>query len=191
MKYLFETIEIVKTKIETDHKIGNQSGRSGHMSYVSYILHDLKIHTAKNENKQITYWYTIYVETEFTYEPDNPPYKYNYCKMFTLTENKDIIENPYSNIENTVSQKWIETKKQITEMIKNALDKVEWGYGNNRTPIKFPPRFIELTQTTSDQYLCLIESGLNENKLPIIIESNTIEGLYSNVLDALKKKYSI
>ena len=73
--------EIVRKKIEKDEKIGCGGSKSGHKSNVSYQIDDIKMKSLKDNTTQIHYSYTLYIETEFTYYPDNPPYEYHQCTL--------------------------------------------------------------------------------------------------------------
>lgn len=76
-----EEIEnIVRKQIESDEKTGMQTGGSGHSSFVTYKIDDIKTRALKNNKLEIEYRYTIFVETEFTYYPDNPPHEYQHSK---------------------------------------------------------------------------------------------------------------
>lgn len=66
-----EIREIVEGKISQDENLGEQVGGSGHLGYQSYKIDHIskpeKIQTGNEETWRITYIYTLYVETEFTY----------------------------------------------------------------------------------------------------------------------------
>ena len=82
MDYFSETQlkEIVSKKIEIDEKLGEFAGGSGHLSDISYKIDEIQKPIAIEEGDQkkwrISFKYTKYVTTEFTYYPDNPPYEY-------------------------------------------------------------------------------------------------------------------
>ncbi|MFX1508036.1 MAG: hypothetical protein ACFFDC_18280, partial [Promethearchaeota archaeon] len=63
--------EIIKGKINQDEELGEGVGGSGHFGYKSYrinhIMEPEKIQSCNEVHVRITYEYTIYVETEFTY----------------------------------------------------------------------------------------------------------------------------
>jgi len=86
-----EILEIIKKKIESDEKLGHQSGGSGHMGYVSYEIKDYKTRQINPDQLEISYHYCLYVETEFTYYPDNPPMEYHHKKVIVVNRDKDII----------------------------------------------------------------------------------------------------
>jgi hypothetical protein len=86
-----EIIEIIKQKIETDENLGQQSGGSGHLGFVSYEIKDYKTQPISPEQLEITYNYYKYVETEFTYYPDNPPMRYLVSKTILVGQDKKII----------------------------------------------------------------------------------------------------
>ena len=86
-----EILDIIKNKIELDENLGDQKGGSGHLGFVNYGVKDYS-HELINPSKiKIIYTYTIFVETEFTYYPDNPPQEYLKKKMIFIDNNKEII----------------------------------------------------------------------------------------------------
>lgn len=94
-----EIEDIIKNKIDQDEGLGDQVGGSGHLGYVSYTIDNIsqpkRVETDKGDGWEITYDYTLIVETEFTYYPDNPPREYKYKKTIILDNNGKIIsESP-------------------------------------------------------------------------------------------------
>jgi len=86
---------IVAAKIEADEALGEQVGGSGHLAYVRYDIDKIskpkKVETEEETVWEITYAYTISVETEFTYSPDNPPHEYKYQKTIVIDAEGKII----------------------------------------------------------------------------------------------------
>ena len=68
--------EAVIRQIEKYEKLGEQAGGSGHLSNVDFIIDEIGDPVETGEGWEVEYKYTIVVTTEFTYEPDNPPYRY-------------------------------------------------------------------------------------------------------------------
>jgi hypothetical protein len=98
-----EVREIIKGKIKQDEVLGEGVGGSGHLGYKSFKINHIskpeKIHTSNEQLRRITYEYTIYVETEFTYYPDNPPHEYKYRKTIFLDEGGNILkESPKESL---------------------------------------------------------------------------------------------
>ena len=89
--------DIVTAKIEQDEILGEQAGGSGHLGYVSYELNEIeepeKVQTDKGQGWEIVYTYTIVVETEFTYYPENPPHEYRYKKRIIVDDIGNIIKD--------------------------------------------------------------------------------------------------
>ncbi|MBN1926460.1 MAG: hypothetical protein JW798_11550 [Prolixibacteraceae bacterium] len=183
-------IDRIKEAIEKEHKTGMQAGGSGHMGFVSYTLNDFKVSFLNDNTKEITFQYTIYVETEFTYEPDNPPYSYPYCKKIHLNSKNQAIGKPEEALMNETTE-WIETKKKIVDSIQKKLLRIEWGYGDNRAPVKFPPRFIETEEPDQKCYVCLIEPDFGDDEPPLIIKSNSPGRLNEKILETLKERFGI
>ena len=67
--------DIVKQRIESDEKLGDQAGGSGHLGNVSYRVDSIESREIEGGKLEIIYKYTLITETEFTYYPDNPPYE--------------------------------------------------------------------------------------------------------------------
>ncbi|MFW9906174.1 MAG: hypothetical protein ACFFFH_17780 [Candidatus Thorarchaeota archaeon] len=90
--------KVVKSTIERDENLGEHVGGSGHLGYKSYKIDHIskpeKIQTFNEELIKVTYEYTIYVETEFTYYPDNPPHEYKSRKTIFLDKRGSIIKKP-------------------------------------------------------------------------------------------------
>ncbi len=93
-----EEIEnIINAQIKSIEKIGDQGSSSGHMSYVSFQLNDFNYSNIDSGNIKVKYSYTKYIETEFTYYPDNPPLEYHYSRLLIIDKSKNIIsDKPYN-----------------------------------------------------------------------------------------------
>jgi len=89
-----EEIEaIIRKQIELLEKLGDQGSSSGHMSNISYELNDYSTHETEDGLIHVEYSYTTYVETEFTYYPDNPPYGYKHKRIMIIDKEGTIISD--------------------------------------------------------------------------------------------------
>ena len=84
-------LELIKKHIEGKEKPGHQSGGSGHMGYVSFVIDNFKTESLPDWKTQVKYRYTKYIETEFTYEPDNPPMSYPSEGNFIFDSKYNIV----------------------------------------------------------------------------------------------------
>ncbi len=84
--------QIVKQKIESDEKLGEHASKSGHLAYISYTVNDINVKKLCEEKTEIRYRYTLFVETEFTVYPDNPPMECSKTKVIVIDKGKNIIE---------------------------------------------------------------------------------------------------
>jgi len=76
MKWTKNDIERAVCKdIEEKEQLGDQASSSGHLSFVSYQLDYTKEPLLTPNGYLVEYGYTLIIETEFTYYPDNPPYE--------------------------------------------------------------------------------------------------------------------
>ena len=86
-----EITKIITDKIKEDENIGHSSGGSGHLGFTSFEIKDYSTNIISANSIKIKYTYTIFIETEFTYYPDNPPQEYDKTKEIVLDSNKKII----------------------------------------------------------------------------------------------------
>ena len=80
-----KVLSAIEAHIKSKHKLGEQSGGSGHKGHVSFRVDNYEQRKLEDGKTEVSFKYTIFTETEFTYYPDNPPYEDRY-------ESKIIIE---------------------------------------------------------------------------------------------------
>ena len=76
--------DILIRRIEADEKPGEQAGGSGHLAYKSYRLDGFEIKKLDNARLEVKYRYTVFIESEFTVLPDNPPHEYHHAKVVVM-----------------------------------------------------------------------------------------------------------
>ena len=86
-----EIKEIIRKEIEAGNKLGELHGGSGHLGFASYEIKDFNSKILDTGNTEIDYSYIIYVETEFTYYPDNPPKEYHYEDKIIVDKDKNLL----------------------------------------------------------------------------------------------------
>jgi len=84
--------KIVREQIEKVEKLGDQAGGSGHMGHISYRIDGIKTKELEDGNREVSYDYTLMVETEFTYYPDNPPHEISVSGILVLDPQGRMIE---------------------------------------------------------------------------------------------------
>ncbi len=92
--------EIVEQDIRTHEKLGDQTGGSGHHAYTSYSIDKIEVPRKLDDDAEkwiIEYSYTIIVETEFTYYPDNPPYEYEHEGRVLGNSSRFMDDSPPSS----------------------------------------------------------------------------------------------
>ncbi|MHA1684423.1 MAG: hypothetical protein ACTSUE_26030 [Promethearchaeota archaeon] len=81
--------------IEKMEALGGSAGGSGHAGYKSYMLDGVTMLEERYVGEITVFLieisYTIFVETEFTYYPDNPPHEYKYKKHILIDESGAFI----------------------------------------------------------------------------------------------------
>lgn len=88
---------IIRRQIEKIEKLGDQGSASGHLSNVSYELNDFSLEEMEDGLIRVGYSYTTYVETEFTYDPDNPPYEYPHERVMIINQNREVLSDVTKN----------------------------------------------------------------------------------------------
>ena len=83
--------EIIEAQIAEDEKLGSQSGGSGHLGDVGFVLDGIDEPVRRGGGWEVTYRYTLIVTTEFTIYPDNPPYEYGHEKTITLDDEGEVV----------------------------------------------------------------------------------------------------
>jgi len=83
--------QIVRNQIETIEKLGDQAGGSGHKGHITYRVDDIQTSLLEDGSTEVSYNYTLMVETEFTYYPDNPPYEIPVTGIIFLDPQGNII----------------------------------------------------------------------------------------------------
>lgn len=84
--------QIVSGVIHRDEDIGERAGGSGHMSDTAFTIDEISEPVEVSDGWEIEYRYTTMISTEFTYEPDNPPYRYHHTKIIIINENGSIVK---------------------------------------------------------------------------------------------------
>ena len=90
------TDEQIMLKLEpwlnSREEAGEKAGGSRHLSFVSYKVNEILNKEKKPEGWHIDFSYTQYIETEFTYYPDNPPYEYSGKIKILMTFEGEILK---------------------------------------------------------------------------------------------------
>ncbi|NOX85175.1 MAG: hypothetical protein GXO86_04285 [Chlorobi bacterium] len=82
--------EIIIRQIESDEKPEEQAGGSGHLAFKSFKLNGFDTKQLDNSRTEVKYRYTVFIETEFTVLPDNPPREYKYKKTIIIDKGGNI-----------------------------------------------------------------------------------------------------
>jgi hypothetical protein len=88
-----EVRSILERKISEDENLGERAGGSGHLGFVDYRLEEHSVRRITPDSVVIDYRYTVTVETEFTYYPDNPPAEYANHKRITVNSRREIVDS--------------------------------------------------------------------------------------------------
>lgn len=181
---------IIEKYIESTEELGEQTGGSGHKGYISYSLSNYSFEKIVNDIYSVTFKYIISTETEFTYYPDNPPMETEYVKKITIDENGEIIseeelESSSSKFdEELIDPYWFEAQDEITKYTEELLSNIEWNYGDNRAPFKYPPKY----ELAEGKYRCTIE--LEDKGGNLIYENDNPRELSKEVKADLAQRYS-
>jgi len=76
--------KIVGQYIESVEDLGEKAGGSGHLGFKSFGLDEISEPEKVPEGWKVSFKYTIYIESEFAYDPDNPPPSYPHTGTITV-----------------------------------------------------------------------------------------------------------
>ncbi|MEW6181862.1 MAG: hypothetical protein AB1500_01620 [Bacillota bacterium] len=186
-----EVLEIINRKIRSDEGPGHQTGGSGHAGFVEYKIDGFQTRQISRELLEIAYRYRVSVETEFTYYPDNPPAEYFYQKVIVVNREKEIVsETPKMNTGDKNNDEWEQAKLQIEMYLKKLLLKIEWRYGDCRSPFVYPPAFeaVRLEDGTRE-YRCIVKSDFNGNEC-LVFQSAKPSDLPGMIIDDFSRRFS-
>ena len=93
--------EIIQNLIDNIENVGEHIGGSGHLGNISTKIIQISPPIAIEEGKwQISYKYAVFLVTEFTYYPDNPPHESHYAQAIIVDNFGKIINiNPKETID--------------------------------------------------------------------------------------------
>ena len=184
-----EIESIIKEYIEKTEKLGNQTGGSGHLGFSSYDLIEFGSQQLGKELLEIKFIYKIFVETEFTYYPDNPPQETEYEKEIIVNDKKEVVSEKLlasraAWLEDALDDiNWLAEQSKILEFVEKLLSKIEWHYGDNRAPFKYPPIF----KKEDEIYKCIVE--FEDNNGALIYEDRDSATLAVKVIDDLSDRF--
>ncbi len=191
-----EAVEaIIRKHITATEKLGHHGSTSGHMSHIGYSLDEFTFEETEENTISIKYSYTTVVETEFTYYPDNPPYEYHYKKEMIIDKEHNIISDELLEYSDNFEIEMVAADDilfEVTVYLQKVLEKIEWNYGDNRAPFKFPPELDIINNADgADKYICIIETDFGEDDEKIGYESDSPEGLLEKVKKDIPKRFKL
>lgn len=86
-----DILEIINKQIVEKEKPGEHAGGSGHLSFKNYRTEKYNASELPDGNIKITYRYTTFVESEFTFYPGNPPYEQGHEEMVVVDKNGVVV----------------------------------------------------------------------------------------------------
>jgi hypothetical protein len=95
-----------------------------------------------------------------------------------------MMTSPEQNID------WGKSQEKITRYVEDFLLKIEWNYGDNRAPIKYPPIFsINKINETGKLYRCVIQIDLGDDE-ELLFQSDDPEQLFHLISDDFKQRFT-
>ena len=168
--------KIVNIAVEHEVDPGDHAGGSGHLSYVSFSIKSISHKIIDNNTVDVDCRFEKEVLTEFTVEPYNPPYKYEYAKKIVvyLTTGRFVEMSNRQDLQ-----------EKVLQHISDYLFRIEQKFGDCRAPIKFPPYFhFESDNSNNLQHLCFIDVDLGENETIVFVSTQT-----SAMLERIKQVF--
>ena len=177
-----ELEKVISDNIIKDENLGERAGGSGHLSSVSYKIERFSSEEIENGKWKIDFTYSLITESEFTYYPDNPPYTTYFKNTIIINSETEITEDGGKKEDSEFLEiQWEKATEEINNYLVNLLHKIEWKYGDNRAPIKFPPIFEINLLDPFNQFVCKIEADLTDNEEYYSFTANTPQYLIDKI----------
>lgn len=174
--------------IAKDEQLGESSGGSEHLSNTTFAIDDIKISEMEEDVFYITYCYSIYIETEFTYYPDNPPYEYSYQKTIQLDSDYKLIgQGEKVAFGRDVNENWLKIQSEINSYLLHILSRIEWYYGDNRAPFVYPPTYEFLNLPFAEEYKCILKGDEGYDDTEFVFKACKAEQLVIRVKENLSQ----
>lgn len=157
--------KVANIAVEHDVDPGDHAGGSGHLSYVSFSIKSILHRYIDEYTIEIDCSFEKEILTEFTVEPYNPPYKYEYTKKIK------VYLTTGSLVEVSNQQ---DLQERVLHYISDYLFRIEQKYGDCRAPIKYPPYFHSEPENTNNiHHLSFIDVDLGENETLVFVSHQT------------------
>jgi hypothetical protein len=190
-----EIESIIRKHIESKEKLGHHGSTSGHMSHTGYSLDEYSFEEIEDAKIRVKYSYTTVVETEFTYYPDNPPYEYYHEMEMLLDKDMNILSDKVLET-NTNFDIDLPTDEDMLFEVKYYLEQVlaniEWKYGDNRAPFKYPPELKVIDDEKGvSSYVCIIETDFGDDDEKISYTAGSPEALLAKVKKDIPRRFNL
>ncbi|MFC2102324.1 hypothetical protein ACFLS7_04960 [Bacteroidota bacterium] len=87
---------------------------------------------------------------------------------------------------------WEETQQEILQFLVETLHRIEWHYGDNRAPFKYPPEFSLIDNADGTQSCqCIIETDMGEPEERIDLRADTPGSLTTIVCQEIQARFGI
>ena len=87
---------------------------------------------------------------------------------------------------------WEEGQQKVLEYLVDILHQIEWHYGDNRAPFKYPPLFHTGIDPLENRYYeCIIETDLEEPVEKFVFRAGSPEGLVEKVKFEVPKQFHL
>lgn len=171
--------KIVQLAVNQEVQPGEHAGGSGHLAEISFSINSVKREQLKIGLDVVTCFYEKEVFTEFTYEPDNPPYRSNHEKVLIVY----WCEKTGGSIED--EEKFTHG---IIFFIEHYLLQIEQKYGDCRAPIKYPPYFHFISDNTKTIAACFVDVDLGDNETLVFVGDN-LEGIIEKMKEIVGERF--
>lgn len=76
--------------------------------------------------------------------------------------------------------------------MKKILEKIEWFYGDNRAPFKFPSEFnMQNDEKGNTLFICIIETDGDESDEKIVYESDSPTNLLEKIQQCIPNRFNL
>lgn len=174
--------------IAKEEKSGTHPGGSGHLADVGVSAECIMQEEPDKDTTKVTIIYKKTVVSEFTIYPDNPPYESLYRKTVT-TDNRGNIISETEKEYVTTEELWDCVQRAVRLVVEYVLLRIEWMYGDNRAPLRFPPSFSVSEGGSGEKiYTCIVEHDFPDAEKMVYSSGNPGE-VYRQASDDILRRF--
>jgi len=94
------------------------------------------------------------------------------------------------NEKNNATKSWEAAQQEILQCLVDLLHRIEWHYGDNRAPVRYPPVFSMAEKPDGTQsFHCTIETDFGEPEEQLVFSAGSPQELAEEVCREIRARF--